>query len=77
MTSSQRVRVAPLFAVLAAGAGLFGAAVGGMAAMDSRLAAAVGPEVTTRFAGDRPGGPGAWDCPEPRRDAPARAWPEV
>ncbi len=67
MSTTPRLRIASLTAVLATGAALFGVAVGGMTSMDADLAAGVvAPETSTRFVSDD--GPG-WTCPERERPA--------
>jgi hypothetical protein len=69
MSTTPRLRIASLTAVLATGVALFGVAVGGMTSMDAELAAGVAPpETTTRFVSDE--GPG-WTCPEPEQSRPA------
>lgn len=71
MSTTPRLRIASLTAVLATGLALFGVAVGGVTSMDADLAAGVAPpETTTRFVSEQ--GPGS-TCPERDESRPASA----
>ena len=70
MRAPDRLQHVVAAVAVAAGAGTFAFALGGLADVDADLRAAAPAQVESRFVSDRGDGGDGWDCPEAGRHAP-------